>query len=131
MTLSSRLMPARVPEAVELRPDSNRHCLVSSQMPCQLGNVCTPPSSGAGSASGGVRTRASRLEAGQAAADLTNAITVQSRRLESNQLLRIFSAALLPSQLRRDHPVPRQGIEPCVCRLKAGGFAVEACEASV
>ena len=27
-------------------------------------------------------------------------------------------------------PVPRQGIEPCVCRLKAGGFAIEACEAS-
>ena len=26
--------------------------------------------------------------------------------------------------------VPRQGIEPCVCRLKAGGFAIEACEAS-
>ena len=26
-------------------------------------------------------------------------------------------------------PVPRQGIEPCVCRLKAGGFAIEACEA--
>jgi hypothetical protein len=25
--------------------------------------------------------------------------------------------------------VPRQGIEPCVCRLKAGGFAIEACEA--
>ncbi len=26
--------------------------------------------------------------------------------------------------------VPRQGIEPCISRLKAGGFAVEACEAS-
>jgi hypothetical protein len=31
-----------------------------------------------------------------------------------------------PSQ----NPVPRQGIEPCICRLKAGGFAIEACEAS-
>lgn len=34
----------------------------------------------------------------------------------------------------RDHAlvartVPRQGIEPCVCRLKAGCFAIEACEA--
>ena len=57
----------------------------------------------------------------------------QSRWLESNQLLRVFSTALLPSQLRREvvdrRPVPRQGIEPCVCRLKAGGFAFEACEA--
>ncbi len=26
------------------------------------------------------------------------------------------------------YSVPRQGIEPCVCRLKAGGFAIEACE---
>jgi hypothetical protein len=30
-----------------------------------------------------------------------------------------------------NRPVPRQGIEPCVCRLKAGGFAIEACEARV
>ena len=66
----------------------------------------------------------------------------RSRRLESNQLLRDFSAALLPSQLHRvrccsrglrprlqTNRVPRQGIEPCLCRLKAGGFAIEACEA--
>ena len=25
--------------------------------------------------------------------------------------------------------MPRQGIEPCISRLKAGGFAIEACEA--
>ena len=32
--------------------------------------------------------------------------------------------------LRPVLPVPRQGIEPCLSRLKAGGFAIEACEAN-
>ena len=54
---------------------------------------------------------------------------LKSRRLESNQLLRVFSAAVHRVSFTEKTKVPRQGIEPCVCRLKAGGFTVEACEA--
>ena len=53
------------------------------------------PMAGAGRAFGGIRTRASWLGTRQAAADLTNA-SLQSRRLESNQLLHVFSVALQP-----------------------------------
>jgi len=36
-----------------------------------------------------------------------------------------------PFRIPRSEVVPRQGIEPCMGRLKAGCFAIEACEASM
>lgn len=139
MTLSSHQAPARVPEAVGVRPDSNRYFLVSKPGALPFGYVCTPPSSGAGSASGGARTRTTRLEAGQAAANLSNASSTSpggwsrtnSSAFSARRCYRVSFAGNVgqAGSLSRT-TVPRQGIEPCVCRLKAGGFAVEACGAS-
>ncbi len=84
-------------------------------------------------ASGGVRTRASWLEAREAAADLTNAslLTVPAAGVEPAPPRFRHGASTVLASPGIVEPVPRQGIEPCISRLKAGGFAIGAREATL